>query len=588
MVTLTKPWDKASPSSCSILIVDDSEVDRATYRHYLESSKGLGCNILECESAEGALELCNSACPDVILLDYLLPDVNGLELLHDLTQQLETLPSVIMLTGQGSEAVAVESMKQGAIDYLIKGQLTSQKLISSVTHALTERKLQIQLERQQQQRELLTRVALNISHSVELPQILQVAVEGVREILGCDRALVYRLNHEMSGTIVAESVLPAWPAIIGRQIENKDLQQEQASQIEAYLQGHPLAIANIDKSVHLTASRLQILKQLQVKSVLTIPIIFREVLPSSEPTLWGLLIAHHCQTLHEWQPDELNLLDGLSTQMAIAIQQTELVSSLKVTLEHQKIIKHQLQDRVIEVEQTNLYLSQTTRLLEERNQELYELSYIVSHDLQTPLRGIGNLTEWLIEDLDDQGQIPLENKRHLELIQSRFLQMNELIRGLLECAKAGKEHIDSTPVNISQLLAEVVEFLMPPKELQIQFSADLPTIETQSLLLKQVLCNLIDNAIKYHDKANGKVKILVKNRKSLLQFTIVDDGLGIAQEHHEEIFGIFKKLAKHDNKKGRGIGLAIVKKIVEGQGGSVWVESELGKGSSFSFTWLKL
>ncbi len=585
MVTLTTPWDEVSPSGCSILIVDDSEVDRATYRHYLESSKGLGCNILECESAEGALELCNSACPDVILLDYLLPDVNGLELLHDLTQQLETLPSIIMLTGQGSEAVAVESMKQGAIDYLIKGQLTSQKLISSVTHALTERKLHLQLERQQQQRELLTSVALNISHSVELPHILQTAVEGVREILGCDRALVYRLNHEMSGTIVAESVLPAWPAIIGRQIENKDLQQEQASQIETYLQGHPLAITNIDASVHLTASRLQILKQLQVKSVLTIPIIFREVLPSSEPTLWGLLIAHHCQTLHEWQPDELSLLDGLSTQMAIAIQQAELVSNLKVTLEHQKNIKHQLQDRVIEVEQTNLYLSQTTRLLEKRNQELYELSYIVSHDLQTPLRGIGNLAEWLIEDLNDQ--LPLENKRQLELIQSRVLQMNRLIRGLLEYAKVGKENIDFMPVNISQLLAEVVDFLMPPNEFKIQFTADLPTIETQALLLKQVLCNLLDNAIKYHDQVNGKVEILVENRESLLQFTIIDDGPGIAEENHEKIFDIFKTLAKHDDKKGTGIGLAIVKKIVEGQGGSFWVESELGKGSSFSFTWPK-
>jgi CheY-like chemotaxis protein len=178
------------PLNYSILIVDDSEVDRATYRRYLESVHNLNCDIFDCESAEDAIEVCTRDCPDVILLDYSLPGTNGLELLQELTVQLGKLPIIIMLTGQGSEAVAVEAMKHGARDYLIKGKLTPQSLINAVVNALTEKNLQIQLDHHRQQRELLTSITLKISHSVELSQILQDVVEGTRELLDCDRTLL--------------------------------------------------------------------------------------------------------------------------------------------------------------------------------------------------------------------------------------------------------------------------------------------------------------------------------------------------------------------------------------------------------------
>jgi signal transduction histidine kinase len=145
----------------------------------------------------------------------------------------------------------------------------------------------------------------------------------------------------------------------------------------------------------------------------------------------------------------------------------------------------------------------------------------------------------------------------------------------------------STSVNISQLLREVVDLLAPPPEVQVHFADNLPTIETQVMLLKQVVSNLIDNAIKYHDRSNGHIQILVIDQGSALKFTIIDDGPGIASEHHEKIFGIFQTLLRTTPIKGTGVGLAIVKKIVEGQGGLVWVEPDSQKGAAFSFTWLK-
>lgn len=572
-------------TECKILIVEDSQDNRELYRECLASAPNLDCQIRECESAEEALEMCIKDCPDLILLDYLLTKSDGLQFLRQASDRLETMPSVIMVTGNGSEKIAVEAMKHGVKDYVVKGQLTPEQLVNTVVNTLNDRQLKARIDAQLQQREVVARIAVKISQSLELSSILQAAVEGTRELLGGDRAVVYCLGSGLSGTIVAESVLSGWSATLGCYLQDRNSPAERADRIERYLQGHKTAISDIE-SANLTDYDFQRYRQFQVKAVLAVPILVRDASPASQPRLWGLLVAHHCQTVHEWDADELNILDRLSLQMSIAIQQAALVADIKATLVTQEAIEHQLRERMLEIEQTNLRLSHTSHLLSERNQELNDFSHIVSHDLQAPLRGISNLAQWLIEDLGDK--LPAKNQQQLDLIQERVMEMAALIHGLLQYARIGRETIEPAPTNIGQLLAQVVDILAPPPNFQVLFAADLPTIETPALLLKQVFTNLIGNAIKYHDRPNGRVEVLVTDLGSEWQFTIVDDGPGIDPEHHQKIFGIFKTLVSGNNNKGTGIGLAIVQKIVETQGGSVWVESELGKGSAFSFTWPKL
>ncbi len=584
MIEKTKRWHIAAPLSCVILIVDDSEEDRLACRRYLESSNILACDIYDCALGEDVLEFCNRCQPDIILLDYLLPDTDGLELLQELSEQLGTLPPIIMLTGQGDEAVAVKAMKHGARDYLIKRQLTPEKLTKSVVSVVTERRLQLRLNQQRQQHELLANIALRISHSVEPSQILQTAVEGARVLLECDRTLVYCFAPDMSGTFVSESVLSEWTAVLGNCLEKHCFQDKQVYSIKKYLQSHKMVISNTESSDQ-TADYVQMFKQFQIKANLVVPILCRDLSTPSESRLWGLLIAQHCKTAHEWKMDELSLMDELSVQMAIAIQQAELVSGLKAGIEKQQAIEYQLRERAAELEQSNLSLARATLLLKQRNQELDEFAYIASHDLKAPLRGIANLSKWLVEDLQDQ--LPSESKQQLELIQRQILRMDALINDLLQYSRVGKDNVETVSVNISQLLEEVVELLAPLTEFQIQFPPDLTTIETRARLLKQVFSNLIGNAIKHHTRTNGKVEIWVQDQGTFLQFTVADDGPGIAPEYHQEIFGAFKMLANGDDKQGTGIGLAIIKKIVESQGGSVWVESEVEQGSAFSFTWPK-
>jgi signal transduction histidine kinase/CheY-like chemotaxis protein len=577
--------DDVDPEGCTILIIDDTETDRVTYRRYLEASTTFWCSTIEFALGAEALDWCVANSPDLILLDYLLPDTDGLQFLEDLTAQIGTLPPVVMLTGQGSEAVAVAAMKHGVRDYLVKGQLTPLRLINSIANALNEQRLQAQIARQERQRQLVASIMVKIGHSIELAAILQAGVDGARELLECDRMTIYKLSPDLSGMVIAESVLPQWSSTLGRKIEANCFWDEHSDSLDLYLNGHHLVVANVH-TADFTPCHVEMLAQFQVKALLVVPILFRNVVPVNAPTVWGLAIAHNCHATRIWQPDEQNLLAEISVQMAIAIQQAESIVNLQHTLAQQQSIEQELRDRVIEIEQTNLRLSLATNLLEKRNQELDEFACIASHDLQAPLRGISNLADWLAKDLGDK--LPAENQQQIDLIQSRILQMNTLINGLLQYARVGRERVDAITVDVGRIVAEVVETIDPPLEFHIKFCEHLPTLRTQVLLLKQVFANLIGNAIKYHDRPDGTVEILAAERGHFWQFTVVDNGPGIAPEHHNRIFGIFQTLMVRDRDRGSGVGLAIVKKIVESQGGLIWVDSDLGRGCAFSFTWPKV
>jgi signal transduction histidine kinase len=471
---------------------------------------------------------------------------------------VEVVPPTIMLTGQGNEIVAVEAMKHGAIDYLIKSQLTPLKLANAITNALSIQKLQAQIDRQYQQQILLARIVVKIGQAVELSEVLQSAVQGCRELLDCDRVAVYKLNPDLSGTIVAEAVLPQWTSSLGQQIEEGCFDDLTAHPISKYLAGRSFIVADID-TADLLPCYVAMLKEFQVRSLVIVPILFREISPllSSDPVVWGLLIVHHCRSIRTWVANEINLVNELSSQMAVAIQQAELVSDLQASLTQQQEVEQQLRDRVLEIEQTNLQLSVATNLLEKRNQELDEFACIASHDLQAPLRGIANLTNWLSQDLE--GTLPQENQQQIDLIQMRILQMNALIKGLLQYARVGRENIESTKIDLSNLLAEVISTIEHSPEFEINFPTELPNLNTQSLHLKQVFANLISNAVKYHDRPNGKIDILATEHEHSWQFTVIDDGPGIAPEHHQKIFGIFQTLAGQEDNKGTGVGLALAK-----------------------------
>jgi PAS domain S-box-containing protein len=223
--------------------------------------------------------------------------------------------------------------------------------------------------------------------------------------------------------------------------------------------------------------------------------------------------------------------------------------------------------------------------LEQRNQELDSFVYVVSHDLKAPLRAVANLSEWIEEDL--AGSLTTANQEQMTLLRSRIFRMESTIDGLIDYARVGRTDDKNELVVVAQLLAETIESLAPPLTFSISIAPNLPTLHTKRLLLSQVFANLISNGIKHHDRIDGAIHIGIAEQRDFYEFAIADDGAGIHPEYHDTIFTIFQAVNPQNRSDSTGIGLAIVKKIVEAEGGKIRLESQLGQGTTFYFTWPK-
>ncbi|GAB4284243.1 MAG: hypothetical protein Fur0025_14830 [Oscillatoriaceae cyanobacterium] len=306
----------------TLLVLDDSEVDRATYIRYLQSDHEHSYRILEAETLEEGLELWESEHPELTLVDVNLPDGDGLELLEAIgSEYLNGNLPVIVLTGQGDERTAVQAMKLGAGDYLVKKDITAVSLTKSVNQLRQRATLARQLAQVQQQEAMIGEIALRVRQSLNLQEILNATVREVRQFLAADRALVYQFNPDMSGKMVAESVVSPWPSCLNRQIQDNCFQDNLAA---AYRQGRIFAATDI-YTAGLTDCHIQLLAQFQVRANLVVPILLPNT--ATEP-LWGLLIVHQCSGPRDWQQTNIQLLQRLSVQLAIAIQQAELYQSL--------------------------------------------------------------------------------------------------------------------------------------------------------------------------------------------------------------------------------------------------------------------
>ncbi|WP_309744188.1 PAS domain-containing protein [Chamaesiphon sp. OTE_20_metabat_361] len=228
---------------------------------------------------------------------------------------------------------------------------------------------------------------------------------------------------------------------------------------------------------------------------------------------------------------------------------------------------------------------QTQAALEDRNRELDSFVYVVSHDLKAPLRAVANLSRWIEDDL--AGQLTAATRTQMNLLRSRVDRMAGTIDGLLDYARVGRSEDAIEPVAVARLLADVIDTLAPPPTFAIALPAELPILITKRLPLFQVFVNLIGNGIKHHHSEAGTIGIAIAQRGDWYEFAVSDDGSGIAPEHQERMFKIFQAVNPQNRSDSTGIGLAIVKKIVEAEGGTIWLESELGKGTTFYFTWPK-
>jgi signal transduction histidine kinase len=230
-------------------------------------------------------------------------------------------------------------------------------------------------------------------------------------------------------------------------------------------------------------------------------------------------------------------------------------------------------------------LAENISLLKRKNQELDQFAHIVSHDLKAPLRGIDNVVTWIEED--HSHEISPKVQEYLKLIKGRIVRAENFIRGILSYARVDKDQQTKEIVSSFQLLSEIIETIPVKPGIRINLQPSLPELNTERLPLQLIFSNLLTNAINYHDKTDGTVDVYFKDHPNHVEFFVADNGPGIAKHYHEKIFQIFQTLAERDQIESTGVGLAIVKKILDERKQTIRVVSEPGKGSTFVFTWPK-
>lgn len=230
-------------------------------------------------------------------------------------------------------------------------------------------------------------------------------------------------------------------------------------------------------------------------------------------------------------------------------------------------------------------LEQSNQELERSNRELETFAYVASHDLKSPLRGIAQLSTWIEEDLAANEHESV--KGHTELLRNRIKRMEKLLDDLLIFYRAGKSEGTLMTVNVNQMINEIFEIQNNKPGLHLELLNELPTLITLSTPLELIIRNLLSNAIKHHDKQEGVIQVSSRDlNDDFFEFSVSDDGPGIPEKFHHRIFGMFQTLKPRDELEGSGMGLALIKKIVDTYGGIVTLKSE-GRGACFSFSWPK-
>ncbi len=279
-------------------------------------------------------------------------------------------------------------------------------------------------------------------------------------------------------------------------------------------------------------------------------------------------------------------------------QSTELLSStekkklsvknsqLEYYIEVQQELKNKNKKLIEKLQQQTNELKQLNYELELSNNELDQFTYIASHDLKSPLRAVSYLSKWVLED--DQSSLSEAALHNMQLIQSRVKRLEGHLTSLFEYSKIGRSTQASEFCNINNLINDIYEIIEKPSPCSINFS-QLPTVYAPLVVLKSIFMNLITNAIKHNDKEFCKINISFEQLPDFYKFYVRDNGPGIETKNQKIIFDFFKTLKPRDKVEGSGLGLTIVKKYVNGFGGTVGVgSSSTNDGTCFYFTWPKM
>jgi signal transduction histidine kinase/ActR/RegA family two-component response regulator len=466
-------------------------------------------------------------------------------------------------------------------------QLHSELLIRQQAEA----KISIQLRRQQ----ILEEITQQIRESLDIQEILATVTRKIQDALYCDRAIVFQLFEDGRSQIVEESVHGDFPTLKNMSWEDEVWSQEV---LDDYWQGIPRIVPDVMNDVW-TECLVEYSIEGRIQSKIVAPIIQdthidqsqRWVTTAGTKKLWGVLVVHACADRRIWQESEAQLLQQVANQLAIAIQQATLFEQSQQEIVERKLAQQQLTQTNQQLSISNHDLARATRLKD-------EFLANMSHELRTPLNAILGITEGLIEGVF--GSINPQQNNMLQTVEKSGNHLLELINDILDLSKieAGKLTLESKETNIKQLCQASIMFVKQQAmqkhiKLEMQILQAIPDLDIDERRIRQVLINLLNNAVKFTPEG-GRINLEVtlenvtdKDDASIstqwVRFSIIDTGIGIDSEGLKTLFQPFIQIDSALNRKyeGTGLGLALVKRIVELHGGHVSATSEIDVGSRF-------
>lgn len=388
----------------------------------------------------------------------------------------------------------------------------------------------------------------------DLPSITKMTVEEAAKALQVERVSIWFL-HEKYSEMVCEQLysLRMGPQESGQRIRAADY----PAYFDAIENSRILAANNARDDLRTRGLTENYFAPLGIVSLMEAPI-------RLHAKLLGVVSFESVGSVREWSLEEQDFAASLADMIALQVESNE-----------RKKLERALA-------KANEHLAETVRDLRRSNKELQDFAYVAAHDLKAPLRGIGTLTDWIASDYADK--FDEQGRQQLGMLKGRVARLSELIDSILHYSEIGRVSLRTERVDFNHLVRDVIAMLDPPERVEIVIDGSLPVVACEKTRLAQVFRNLIDNAVKYADKPGTRIEIGCREQEGFWRFSVSDNGPGIDEKYFDKIFQMFQTLAPRDERESMGIGLAIVKKIVELCGGSVGVESKLGEGTTFFFT----
>ncbi|MEB3192123.1 MAG: GAF domain-containing protein, partial [Snowella sp.] len=467
---------------------------------------------------------------------------------------------------------------------------------------LIRQQAEVGLARQLAKQQALANITERTRQSLNLEEILAIVVQQVKQLMDCDRVIVFRVFHDAPSYIIEEAVSPDLPSIKNRLWEEETWSDEV---LELYWQGQPRIVPDVMDDIFTDCLRDYSLET-QIQSKIVAPILQEDhsqdlnrwVSTHNANRVWGILVVHNCHTKRLWTDSEAQFLQQVANQLAIAIQQVNLFEQLQQQLGERQEAQQQLSQRNYELAISNKELARATRLKD-------EFLANMSHELRTPLNAILGVTEGLQDEI--YGVLNKEQIKVLQTVENSGEHLLELINDILDLAKITSEQVDlnCTLTNLNGLCESSLVFIkhqVTQKKISLSFAIDssLPDLMVDERRIRQVLINLLNNSVKFtpeggeislvvgqepilpDDEESGKIDS-TSNFTHWLKIEVIDTGIGIAGKDINQIFQPFVQVDSALNRQydGTGLGLALAKKIIELHAGYIHVFSELGVGTRF-------